>query len=781
MKIQHLLILSILIALLLSACNDVSPGQSGSYQIMQNNPGDPALLQTVSAPARLAFAQETTIPINELVFEGQAFAPAGADGMTILPEGLGQEADVLQSIYTSPVLDAPIPFNALVPEWIVDLPETSQLTLELRSGHSTEAMGEWVTVHPVEDWMQPDEATTVGDMLVVPDQDQTHALAQYRLTLTRETTAVEPLLRELRLVFIDSSAGPTTAEMIVAQQALNESLGLGTTLLPEADAANPKPFMISRDIWCTSPDCDYTDGLEYEPVTHLILHHTVSGASGDSAAIVRAIWAYHRSRGWDDIGYNYLVDTGGVLYEGHLGGEDVIGIHAAGANAGSMGLALIGTYSITTPPEPMLNSVVDMFSWKAEQRTIDVLDASNTLPNIAWGLPNLMGHRDVYGTTECPGDTAHLLLPEVRRRVAERIGLESAYLVTDELSSAFTKSNNSWSVAQLQCGHDSHAWYALSTTSAANATYWGEWRPAVPENGRYEIQAYAPYCNTGRPETEGAKYTITHMDGTTTVTINQEDRVGLWTSLGEYTLGAGNESVIRLTNLTTTDSGAGVWFDALRLRPLEALPGATLQSPADGAALTDRDITFTWQIENPDKVKATILMVATDAQFQNRIINDVWASPVLSAAHTLDQDYSELFWRVIVTSAANNEYASEINRFTVDTGPPVSTVGPLYRLTFSERYLVAWSGTDSGSGIAAYTIEYRPVGAEDGAWRLWLENVAGTSALFIPPDPATEYEFRSRATDALGNMEAAHETADITTAQAIPLDHMAVLPIIIKK
>jgi hypothetical protein len=246
-------------------------------------------------------------------------------------------------------------------------------------------------------------------------------------------------------------------------------------------------------------------------------------------------------------------------------------------------------------------------------------------------------------------------------------------------------------------------------------------------------------------------------------------------------LRAGNESVVRLTNLTTTDSGAGVWFDALRLRPLEALPGVTLESPVDGAQLTQREITFTWQIENPDKVKATILLVATDAQLQNRIINDLWASPVLSATHTLDQDYGELFWRVIVTSPANNEYASGINRITVDTSPPTSRVSPLYWLAFSARYLVAWSGADAASGIASYTIEYRPLGGDDGAWQLWLENVAGTSALFAPPEPETVYEFRSRATDVLGNVEAAHETADITTAQAIPFDHTAVLPIIIKK
>jgi hypothetical protein len=110
-------------------------------------------------------------------------------------------------------------------------------------------------------------------------------------------------------------------------------------MLPESVADYPKPFVVSRDAWCTHADCDYTDGLEYHPVSHLIVHHTVSNnSSSDWPAVVRAIWNFHTyGRGWGDIGYNYLVDPNGVIYEGHNGGDNVVGTHASGGQQGQHG------------------------------------------------------------------------------------------------------------------------------------------------------------------------------------------------------------------------------------------------------------------------------------------------------------------------------------------------------------------------------------------------------------------------------------------------------------
>ena len=82
-----------------------------------------------------------------------------------------------------------------------------------------------------------------------------------------------------------------------------------------------------------------------------IVHHTAGSNSytaGQSAAIVRAIEIYHvKGNGWNDIGYNFLVDKYGQIFEGRYGGmtRAVIGAHAMGFNAGSTGVALIGNYS----------------------------------------------------------------------------------------------------------------------------------------------------------------------------------------------------------------------------------------------------------------------------------------------------------------------------------------------------------------------------------------------------------------------------------------------------
>ena len=84
--------------------------------------------------------------------------------------------------------------------------------------------------------------------------------------------------------------------------------------------------------------------------------------------------------------------------------------------------------------------------------------------------------------------------------------------------------------------------------------------------GRYELSVYAPYCLTRRDDTDGARYEINHAAGRSTVTVEQGNRLGLWTSLGEYPLTAGTGNMLRLTDLTTTDSGKGVWFDAIRVR-----------------------------------------------------------------------------------------------------------------------------------------------------------------------------------------------------------------------
>jgi len=189
-----------------------------------------------------------------------------------------------------------------------------------------------------------------------------------------------------------------------------------------------------------------------------------------------------------------------------------------------------------------------------------------------------MGHRDVHGGTGtlCPGGELHNLLPWLRDQVATRLNYTPPYITVDELSSAFSRSNTPWLEAPGGCGYNGHAYYAWTTTDPAQSSNWGEWQLAIPEDGRYWIWAYAPYCDTGRAETAGAIYEIHHASGIQQVTASHQANVGLWLYLGEFELLAGNSTRIHLTDLTTTDSGVGVWFDAIRIQQANSLPHAIM-------------------------------------------------------------------------------------------------------------------------------------------------------------------------------------------------------------
>ncbi|MDX1413724.1 MAG: N-acetylmuramoyl-L-alanine amidase [Candidatus Promineifilaceae bacterium] len=726
------------------------------------------ILQLSLAAAKAGSSQDRVL-IEELVFKGsQSVLPDGT-GLRVQGDGLTLDDGHHHGEYTSPIIDAPFSFNAVVPQWFAELPEFTSIKIYLRTGQDGRVWDDWQEVQPSSDWTLDDDEEIIGDMLVVSAMDGTHSLVQFRAVIDNYAGVAKPILDELRLVFIDSTAGPTTEEMLAQQQGVQQN----TTV---ADGY-PKPPVISRDIWCTDPRCDYTDGLEYHSVTHLILHHTVTSSSGDSAATVRAIWAFHTdTRGWGDIGYNFLIDTAGIIFEGHLGGDDVVGTHAGNANTGSMAAALIGDFSYQDPPQPMIDSAVELFSWKADQRNIDVFDASAALPNVAWGLPHMMGHRDVFGTTQCPGDHAHSLLPAIRDQVAEKVGLVSPYQYVDELSGAFIRSNANWYTPIYQCGHNTHAWYTWSTTDPSQAVNWGEWRPEISADGRYRIDAHIPYCNTGRSETAGAVYTITHAGETTEVTADQNQNVGLWMTLGEFDLHAGNSNVIHLSDLTTTDDGLGIWFDSLRLLQVQAIPAATNQMPDDGSWLNDRQVAFEWYIANPEEVAATEFQIATDDQFQNIISSKEWPSAVESVPHTFNKDYGALFWRVILTAKSGGEYASTTTRFGIDSEPPVSQISSLAWLAWIQRYRLTWQGQDNLTGLATYTIEYRPVGQEP--WIPLLKDADQISVLFAPDDTNLTYEFRSQAVDQIGNTEPVHETADIDTQQASFYSHAIILPVI---
>jgi uncharacterized protein with LGFP repeats len=119
--------------------------------------------------------------------------------------------------------------------------------------------------------------------------------------------------------------------------------------------ATGTPAIVPRLSWGADESIRRGPPVYAESIRFSIVHHTAGSndyTRAEAPAIVKGIQLYHvQGNGWNDIGYNFLVDRFGTVYEGRFGGIDrnVVGAHALGFNTGSVGIAVIGTYGSTQP------------------------------------------------------------------------------------------------------------------------------------------------------------------------------------------------------------------------------------------------------------------------------------------------------------------------------------------------------------------------------------------------------------------------------------------------
>ena len=169
-----------------------------------------------------------------------------------------------------------------------------------------------------------------------------------------------------------------------------------------------KPKVISRSEWGALPSkYDYSNHPYFDKLT---LHHAAGwGARSldEGKTAVKSIQEFHQDgRGWNDIGYHFVVDMAGNIYQGRP--ETVLGAHVGGANTGNIGVCVLGCYH---PPETSLTcidemtnetekSLIHLYSWIADSYDVE--------PNV------LKGHRDYFGTTSCPGDNVWPMIPQIK-------------------------------------------------------------------------------------------------------------------------------------------------------------------------------------------------------------------------------------------------------------------------------------------------------------------------------------------------------------------------------
>ena len=205
--------------------------------------------------------------------------------------------------------------------------------------------------------------------------------------------------------------------------------GYGKAGLESRRGAAGAPSVVTRAGWGCGAECAPKEVAVYANVSHLVVHHSAgANASSDWAAVIRSIWVLHvKGNGWNDIGYNFLVDPNGVVYEGRAGGDGVIGAHFSGVNTGTMGVCMVGTFTTRGPSAMAIESLKKVLGWQAEKWR---LDPTGQTRHAASGLTLnvISGHRDAglspqaSGTTECPGLVLYTYLPGLRSEVNEAVG-----------------------------------------------------------------------------------------------------------------------------------------------------------------------------------------------------------------------------------------------------------------------------------------------------------------------------------------------------------------------
>lgn len=243
---------------------------------------------------------------------------------------------------------------------------------------------------------------------------------------TSEATALERPAIDTSKVDTGKAATDSTGDNTGQSTNGTESTDDGTLESSEGDlelsksAFTQKPQIFSRAQWGANEKL--RDGSpSYHEVHAGFVHHTVNANNYTKAqvpAMIRSIYAYHtQTRGWSDVGYNFLVDRFGRIWEGRYGGVDrpVVGAHTLGYNENSFAMSAIGNFDVTKPSEPMVRAYGALMAWKLALHGVSASSSAQSVSGKKFKAIN--GHRDA-GSTACPGKYLYARIPDIRKLAA---------------------------------------------------------------------------------------------------------------------------------------------------------------------------------------------------------------------------------------------------------------------------------------------------------------------------------------------------------------------------
>jgi len=415
-------------------------------------------------------AEITTLSLDD------AAAPAARSSTTT--------ADGAPATLATGVLEVP-EFDLVAVTWPADSPvPAADLTVEVR----VREQGAWTgwTRLGVPDLVPDDEVVARHDVREGTDPLFTEDADAVQV---RVTSASGELPDDLQVATIDPGESPADAHL----QGVVPSYGT-TDLGPDA----APPAIITRAQW-GADESKRTNLLgRINTVKSMVIHHTAGSndyTAAQAAAQVRGIYAYHgQTLGWGDIGYHFLVDKFGRVYEGRYGSinDTPKGAHAAGNNTDTMGISAMGNYDVVAPPQVMVDAMAKVTGWKLAQFGVDPAGTVTQLVGGTSGsryptrklvtLPVVNAHLDTYYTA-CPGRYLYPKMAEIRTkaRAAARTydagPVNRSALFATHGSTVLTPDSRGYAVRDLEkeltrrgydVGHVDISWEA-ETTAALRA------------------------------------------------------------------------------------------------------------------------------------------------------------------------------------------------------------------------------------------------------------------------------------------------------------------------
>lgn len=421
------------------------------------------------------------------------------------------------------LIKAPIPFTSFGVGWQTSENEqypVSSYIVKYRSKIKDQVWGKWFE----EEGYVKSNDTPTGlywtDLLFMDNELQHHEI---ELIITPPSGVS---LSYVRLALID----------ITSTETIPEDININSKEASTIQDCPALPTINGRSTWCGSyTACHNTTSYTNITATHTVIHHGASPDTyTDGAAVVRSYWNYHvNTLGWADIGYNYLLDKLGNIYQGrynpNMPNTDVKGAHAGNANSGSIGINFLGNADVTLPTTVQLNKLKELLAWWYDYKGFDpTSSAGMTTQAFGWQVkPRICGHRDV-GETTCPGTTLYNYLPSIRTGTKSIIdacsyvpptGPSNLQIVTSDcpditFTCSWTNSGTGWYI-QISTSSDYSnpywKWVSNLTTYTGPTGYVLQSNGSIPLTIEYGTTYYWRIWD-GTNYTEGPSFTTPYCD-----------------------------------------------------------------------------------------------------------------------------------------------------------------------------------------------------------------------------------------------------------------------------